>query len=191
MANKGNPTTKKSFLRHHISRCKSPEDLCGICLETYSTTSKDHHNAVSFTHPNACKHIFGDHCIREWLKDHNTCPLCRIELFRLPRSSSGSGAQRSRSWFRRALQTLRDRLLGRPAAAEIMRESDIAAELASLAVEIRAFRAESRDSLTVLERAWLDHHFPEDVATSQRRVASIREARQQLGLSGGSLRLQI
>ena len=27
-----------------------------------------------------CEHIFHDKCITEWLKIHNNCPLCRIEI---------------------------------------------------------------------------------------------------------------
>lgn len=29
-----------------------------------------------------CTHEFHEHCIVHWLKMHNTCPICRIELER-------------------------------------------------------------------------------------------------------------
>jgi hypothetical protein len=27
-----------------------------------------------------CKHLFGDDCLKEWLKDSDTCPYCRDKL---------------------------------------------------------------------------------------------------------------
>lgn len=24
-----------------------------------------------------CKHVFGDHCIKKWFEDNDTCPYCR------------------------------------------------------------------------------------------------------------------
>lgn len=27
-----------------------------------------------------CGHIFHEPCIHPWLRDHNTCPVCRFEL---------------------------------------------------------------------------------------------------------------
>ena len=32
----------------------------------------------------SCGHWFGSSCLRAWLDDHNTCPMCRRELFWIP-----------------------------------------------------------------------------------------------------------
>lgn len=32
-----------------------------------------------------CKHLFGDHCLKQWLKDSDSCPYCRGKLDSVPR----------------------------------------------------------------------------------------------------------
>merc|ERR1712087_355042 len=46
---------------------------CSICC----TKFKLHGDATMLA---PCKHIFHDLCILQWLKQNNTCPLCRKEL---------------------------------------------------------------------------------------------------------------
>ena len=41
---------------------------CSVCLERYVAGSVGRL---------ACGHRFHHHCIIQWLRDHNTCPLCR------------------------------------------------------------------------------------------------------------------
>ncbi len=43
---------------------------CGICCESLS-------NGEIIRHLPNCKHIFHTGCIKRWLKNHQTCPLCR------------------------------------------------------------------------------------------------------------------
>ena len=43
-------------------------DTCTICLE--EVTNK----------PYECGHVYHDKCIKTWLKEHNTCPNCRINI---------------------------------------------------------------------------------------------------------------
>ncbi|KAF7852585.1 uncharacterized protein EAF02_012172 [Botrytis sinoallii] len=77
---------------------------CSICIESYTTaatlsepetvvtnleatseitngfedsidiSNESHHTAVKIK---KCGHIFGRRCITQWLKDNNTCPMCR------------------------------------------------------------------------------------------------------------------
>lgn len=42
---------------------------CSICLQSIT---------ISFQLP--CKHVFHKACIQLWLKEHNTCPLCRRDV---------------------------------------------------------------------------------------------------------------
>jgi Ring finger domain len=45
------------------------EGLCSICMEP--------HVKGEFIVESQCKHIFHDHCMSEWLKIKQTCPMCR------------------------------------------------------------------------------------------------------------------
>jgi hypothetical protein len=46
---------------------KSP---CTICLETFSKKKKDVYMAP-------CNHLFHERCIKTWMEDHSSCPMCR------------------------------------------------------------------------------------------------------------------
>lgn len=46
-------------------------NYCVICLESFS------HGETCRVFP-VCSHIFHSGCIDAWLKDHLTCPVCRI-----------------------------------------------------------------------------------------------------------------
>ena len=55
-------------------------ERCGICLEGYRTLSRETGNIeVGIRLP--CNHSVGSACIAIWLKDNNTCPICRREFF--------------------------------------------------------------------------------------------------------------
>ena len=43
-------------------------DTCTICLEVVSET------------PLKCGHVFHKKCIKQWLKNNDTCPNCRTEV---------------------------------------------------------------------------------------------------------------
>ena len=75
---------KKQFLSrlmrrdNHVEADKGQE--CLICKEEFgmsSTNSKE----VQIRLPCNAKHTVGSKCIATWLKDHNTCPICRYEFF--------------------------------------------------------------------------------------------------------------
>ncbi|KAM0124717.1 hypothetical protein ACHAP3_010184 [Botrytis cinerea] len=56
---------------------------CGICIEPYAEATiplEPNHEPSKMP---KCGHVFGRDCIIEWLKRHDTCPMCRDEL-RLP-----------------------------------------------------------------------------------------------------------
>ncbi|QSZ30393.1 hypothetical protein DSL72_004916 [Monilinia vaccinii-corymbosi] len=52
---------------------------CPHCQKQYTTTpnNNDAHDACSMP---VCSHVFGRGCITQWLKDKNTCPMCRAEI---------------------------------------------------------------------------------------------------------------
>ena len=43
-----------------------PYNKCSICLENHSNYKLK-----------ICKHKFHKRCIKRWVKDHHSCPLCR------------------------------------------------------------------------------------------------------------------
>merc|ERR1712087_948003 len=56
--------TKKRLKKHK---------KCSICCAKFKL-----HGDATMLAP--CKHIFHDQCILRWLKQNNSCPLCRKEL---------------------------------------------------------------------------------------------------------------
>ncbi|KAF2130402.1 hypothetical protein P153DRAFT_217257 [Dothidotthia symphoricarpi CBS 119687] len=60
--------------------------ICTICLEPLTVTSAHKtppHDAL--TEPavtiKKCGHVFGRDCLEQWMRNSNTCPMCRIEIF--------------------------------------------------------------------------------------------------------------
>jgi len=47
---------------------------CLICFEDFSSEGK--HRVVSLN----CGHIFGKSCIERWLRNHSTCPSCKVTV---------------------------------------------------------------------------------------------------------------
>ena len=60
---------------------ENPDDRnCVVCLREIGIMNRD----TGFTEHRLrlpCAHIVGSGCLITWLKDNNTCPLCRRELF--------------------------------------------------------------------------------------------------------------
>lgn len=52
---------------------------CDICYNDYGTESPEGITEQPLRIPK-CKHIFGEHCIKKWFQDSNSCPYCRSEL---------------------------------------------------------------------------------------------------------------
>ena len=62
---------------------------CVICYNDYGVPSPEGINEAPLRIPQ-CKHIFGDHCIKKWLEDSDSCPYCRSKLQSEPKHSFGS-----------------------------------------------------------------------------------------------------
>ncbi|KHN95262.1 RING-finger domain containing protein [Metarhizium album ARSEF 1941] len=65
------------------------ERTCVICYNEYGVASPEGINEAPIRLPQ-CKHIFGDHCIKKWLEDSDSCPYCRSKLQSEPKLSFGS-----------------------------------------------------------------------------------------------------
>ena len=72
----------------------SPEETdCPICLEVlFNNEGSDgaSHRLLTL----ACGHIYGDACIRTWLKKQDTCPKCRRIVFEAPEQEPEEGQLR-------------------------------------------------------------------------------------------------
>ncbi|CAG8519733.1 16796_t:CDS:1 [Dentiscutata heterogama] len=53
---------------------------CPICLEQFSLTEATKDQTQTSIRQMPCKHIFCESCLFTWLKQNNTCPLCRYEI---------------------------------------------------------------------------------------------------------------
>lgn len=56
----------------NIDKLDNDKKKCTICLENYAIGDD------SIALP--CIHIFHANCVKTWLKNHNTCPICKIEI---------------------------------------------------------------------------------------------------------------
>ncbi|RIA96346.1 hypothetical protein C1645_673826, partial [Glomus cerebriforme] len=50
---------------------------CPICLEHFSLSTEQEHDPVRQM---PCGHVFCESCLFQWLRQNNTCPLCRKEI---------------------------------------------------------------------------------------------------------------
>ena len=70
-----NEIQKYRYLQTRIITSDDEENLlneCSICLEQY--IKKDKIIELS------CNHMFHKKCIKEWIKNNNTCPQCRENI---------------------------------------------------------------------------------------------------------------
>ncbi|CAJ1956847.1 unnamed protein product [Cylindrotheca closterium] len=71
------PKRSQRSLRNVFSswRKQSSDDECSICLECYKPGE-----AICVAKADTCNHVFHKACLVEWLKNHDCCPLCRVNL---------------------------------------------------------------------------------------------------------------
>ncbi|CAJ1966366.1 unnamed protein product [Cylindrotheca closterium] len=51
------------------------DECCAICLEPYAIGDD-----LCSGKTEKCSHVFHEHCLIEWIRRHNRCPLCRSNL---------------------------------------------------------------------------------------------------------------
>lgn len=62
----------------------SEDQNCSICLTKYGKKYRLEKNIPTML---PCRHIFGADCLKRWLKDQESCPLCRRTVFLRPMAS--------------------------------------------------------------------------------------------------------
>lgn len=63
--------------------------MCVICYNDYGVETPEGVNELPLRLPK-CKHVFGDHCIKKWLEDSDSCPYCRDKLHSEPKHPTSS-----------------------------------------------------------------------------------------------------
>lgn len=66
---------------------------CIICYNEFGIKNPDG-NIESAVRLPKCKHVFGDHCLKHWLKDSDSCPYCRDKLPSEPKKSHAEEMRR-------------------------------------------------------------------------------------------------
>ncbi|KAF9769026.1 hypothetical protein IL306_013611 [Fusarium sp. DS 682] len=96
---RGSLTTKMVASRATLQSLQSVklEDLpetdrsCVICYNEYGVETPEGINEAPLRLPK-CGHLFGDHCIKKWLEDSDSCPYCRDRLPSEPKAQTNSSA---------------------------------------------------------------------------------------------------
>lgn len=52
---------------------------CVICYNDYGVKTPEGFNEAALRIPE-CGHVFGDHCIKKWFSDSDSCPYCRCKV---------------------------------------------------------------------------------------------------------------
>lgn len=72
-----------------LTSTTTDEEPCSICLEEYEVAptvtvtgvEQESHLWHTLCQTPSCGHKFGFSCLFTWAKEHNTCPMCRQEMY--------------------------------------------------------------------------------------------------------------
>ncbi|KAI1775260.1 hypothetical protein F4818DRAFT_44558 [Hypoxylon cercidicola] len=62
-----------------ISDLPKAERTCVICYNDYGVETPEGISEIPLRLPK-CKHVFGDHCIKKWFEESDSCPYCRDKV---------------------------------------------------------------------------------------------------------------
>ncbi|KAF4977394.1 hypothetical protein FZEAL_6071 [Fusarium zealandicum] len=65
---------------------------CVICYNDYGVQTPEGISEAPLRLPK-CGHVFGDHCIKKWFEDSDSCPYCRDKLHSEPKQQHGASAR--------------------------------------------------------------------------------------------------
>ncbi|KAI1436336.1 hypothetical protein GGR50DRAFT_241079 [Xylaria sp. CBS 124048] len=62
-----------------VSELPESERTCVICYNDFGVENPEGINEAPLRLPK-CKHVFGDHCIKKWFQESDSCPYCRDQV---------------------------------------------------------------------------------------------------------------
>ncbi|CAJ2513814.1 Uu.00g019330.m01.CDS01 [Anthostomella pinea] len=62
-----------------VSDLPESERTCIICYNDFGVANPEGVNEAPLKLPK-CKHVFGDHCIKKWFEESDSCPYCRDKV---------------------------------------------------------------------------------------------------------------
>ncbi|KAI0011283.1 hypothetical protein F4779DRAFT_237371 [Xylariaceae sp. FL0662B] len=75
----------------NISDLPESEKTCVICYNDFGVETPEGINEAPLRLPK-CKHVFGDHCIKKWFEESDSCPYCRDKVPSEPQYRHSSNA---------------------------------------------------------------------------------------------------
>ncbi|WYZ34454.1 hypothetical protein EsH8_I_000730 [Colletotrichum jinshuiense] len=85
--NVASSTAIQSLQSVAISDLSESERTCVICYNEFGVETPEGVNEAPLRLPK-CKHVFGDHCIKKWFEESDSCPYCRDKVPSEPRITS-------------------------------------------------------------------------------------------------------
>ncbi|KAI0161694.1 hypothetical protein GGR52DRAFT_135321 [Hypoxylon sp. FL1284] len=82
-----------------ISSLPESERSCVICYNNYGVETPEGFSEAPLRLPK-CKHVFGDHCIRKWFEESDSCPYCRDKVHSEPQYLQAISATRMYHFMR-------------------------------------------------------------------------------------------
>ncbi|KAH8815136.1 hypothetical protein F5884DRAFT_664757 [Xylogone sp. PMI_703] len=68
-----------SFEKVDITKLSNEDRTCTICYNEFGVENPEGLIESPVRLPK-CRHVFGDHCIKKWFEEQDTCPYCRDKL---------------------------------------------------------------------------------------------------------------
>ncbi|KFY37107.1 hypothetical protein V494_04893, partial [Pseudogymnoascus sp. VKM F-4513 (FW-928)] len=87
------PAALASLEKVELSSLAGDDRNCIICYNEFGIKNPDGNIECAVRLPK-CKHVFGDHCLKHWLKDSDSCPYCRDKLPSEPKKSHAEEMRR-------------------------------------------------------------------------------------------------
>ncbi|KAI0888642.1 uncharacterized protein GGS22DRAFT_196544 [Annulohypoxylon maeteangense] len=115
-----------------VSSLPESERTCVICYNEYGAETPEGISEKPLRLPR-CKHVFGDHCIRKWFEESDSCPYCRDRVPSEPQYRQAMNAHNVYRFLRQHHQMQVQMQTMRPGREHDRGDSDAGVRLESMA----------------------------------------------------------